>query len=144
MESIDNTISTISTIPTIPTISTIPNNYDNDKITLEEVYKLETELENIENQYNKQLLTIIKTVQTIFYKKYGSKIQTLEDLQDYINSEQKKGLRLLKRKLQQIFIQADGDFDTTNELDFKTTVDQLLQNYKSDSLPKDNYQIKIF
>lgn len=124
------------------TISTITTNNDNYKLAREEAYKLETELENIEKQYNKQLLTIIKKAQTNFYQKYGSKIQTLEDLQDYINSEQKKGQRHLKRKLQQIFIQTGGDLDSTNEEVFRNTADELLNNYKQNYLPEDNYQIR--
>lgn len=123
-------------------ISTITTNNDNYKLAREEAYKLETELENIEKQYNKQLVTIIKKAQNNFYQKYGSKIQTLEDLQDYINSEQKKGQRQLKRKLQQILIQTGGDLDSTNEQDFRNTADELLNNYKQNYLPEDNYQMK--
>jgi len=124
------------------TITNNTTNNENYKLNVEEAYKLETQLENIENQYNKQLLNIIKDTQTFFYKKYGSKIQTLEDLLDYINSEQKKGPRQLKRKLQNIFMQTGGEFDSINEQDFKNTADELLNNYKRDYFPEDNFQIK--
>ena len=124
------------------TNNTITTNNENYNLSGEEAYKLKTQLENIENQYNKQLLTIIKQVQTNFYKKYGSKIQTLEDLPEYINSEQKQGQKQLKNKLQHIFIQTGGEFDSINEQDFKNTANELLNNYKREYLPEDNFQIK--
>ena len=124
------------------TNNNITTNNDNFKLTNENVSKLENQLENIETQYNKLLLTIIKQTQTNFYKKYGYKNHTLEDLPDYINSEQQKGTRILKRKLQYIFMQSGGDFDSTNEKDFTNTADELLNNYKHDFLPEDNYSVK--
>ena len=122
--------------------NTITTNNDNFKLTNDEISKLETQLENIENQYNKLLLTIINKTQTNFYQKYGYKIQTLEDLPDYINSEQQKGTRILKRRLHNIFMMSGGDFDSTNEDDFTNTADELLNNYKHEYLLEDNYPVK--
>lgn len=118
----------------------LSNNKTNYNNAREEAYKLEVELETIEKKYNEQILEIIKKAQKSFYQKYGSKIQSLDDLQDYIDSEQSKGQRQLKRKLQNLFIQSDGSMNDDNELEFKNTAQELLNNYKNEYHPKDNYQ----
>ena len=125
-------------------VSTINNNLNKKQYSKarDEAYELENELENIEKQYNKQILNIIKKAQHTFQKNYGSKIQALEDLQEYIDTEQIKGRRKLKKQLQNLYLQTGGEYNEEEFNNFQSIADKLLENYKDEYYPQDNYQKK--
>ena len=72
----------------------------------EKAYNLENEIESGEKEYKEHILQIIHKIQSEYYKKYGTKIDELQDLLDAIEQYQNKGyLDFLLGKIIQIWCQ---------------------------------------
>lgn len=108
-------------------------------------YNLETEIEDGEKQYKENVMQIIHKIQTEYYKKYGAKIEELQDLMDAIEQYQNKGYRQLKRQLQKLYLEdmsgGGGDYEDKQKL-MKERSKQLYEQYREKYCPKDNFQKK--
>jgi hypothetical protein len=110
----------------------------------EKAFQLETTIETAQKQYAKQLSQIIKKLQRQFYQQYGATIQELEDLEDGISNIQYKGLKTLKRRLTQLYLESSDDQigGGGQEQEIRKKAKQLYQDYKATYQPHDNYQKK--
>lgn len=113
----------------------------------EKAYQLETELEESEKQYKKQLSEIIRKMQIKFYQNYGKKIQQLDELEDAIQTYKSRGIKDLKKQLNNIYIEhlMEGGGGLEIDDDKKYIEDKakiLLDTYKQKFNPDDNYQKK--
>ena len=108
-------------------------------------YNLETEIEDGEKQYKENVMQIIHKIQTEYYKKYGGKIEELQDLMDAIEQYQNKGYRQLKRQLQKLYLEdmsgGGGNYEDKQKL-MKDRSKQLYEQYREKYCPKDNFQKK--
>ncbi len=108
-------------------------------------YNLENEIEDGEKQYKEHVMQIIHKIQSEYYKKYGAKIDELQDLMDAIEQYQNKGYRQLKRQLQKLYLEdmsgGDGNYEEKQKL-MKDRSKQLYEQYREKYCPQDNFQKK--
>ena len=108
-------------------------------------YNLENEIEDGEKQYKEHLMQIIHKIQSEYYKKYGAKIDELQDLMDAIDQYQNKGYRQLKRQLQKLYLEdmsgEGGNYEDKQKL-MKDRSKQLYEQYREKYCPQDNFQKK--
>ena len=108
-------------------------------------YNLENEIEDGEKQYKEHVMQIIHKIQSEYYKKYGAKIDELQDLMDAIDQYQNKGYRQLKRQLQKLYLEdmagGNGNYEEKQKL-MKDRSKQLYEQYREKYCPQDNFQKK--
>lgn len=108
-------------------------------------YNLENEIEDGEKQYKEHVMQIIHKIQSEYYKKYGAKIDELQDLMDAIEQYQNKGYRQLKRQLQKLYLEdmsgEKGNYEDKQKL-MKDRSKQLYEQYREKYCPQDNFQKK--
>lgn len=108
-------------------------------------YNLESEIEDGEKQYKEHVMQIIHKIQSEYYKKYGAKIDELQDLMDAIDQYQNKGYRQLKRQLQKLYLEdmsgEGGNYEDKQKL-MKDRSKQLYEQYREKYCPQDNFQKK--
>lgn len=108
-------------------------------------YNLENEIEDGEKQYKEHVMQIIHKIQSEYYKKYGAKIDELQDLMDAIDQYQNKGYRQLKRQLQKLYLEdmsgEGGNYEDKQKL-MKDRSKQLYEQYREKYCPQDNFQKK--
>ncbi len=111
----------------------------------EKAYNLENEIESGEKEYKEHILQIIHKIQSEYYKKYGTKIDELQDLLDAIEQYQNKGYRQLKKQLQKMYLEdmagGGGDYSQKQKV-MKERSKQLYDQYREKYCPQDNYQRK--
>ena len=73
-------------------------------------------------------------------KKNGKKLQELEDLQEVIVSYKSRGLKNLRRDIQNLYVEEMSGGGDINSLEDKAKV--LYKTYKLKYTPDDNYQKK--
>lgn len=100
---------------------------------------IEKELDQAQSEYQKEVRRIIQQVQAKFLRKYGSRIQELEDLQEAIEAYKAKGLKQLKRNLQQLYITEMEDTHA-NEENIQQKAKELYNTYRDAYCPPDEYQ----
>lgn len=109
----------------------------------EKAYNLETEIESGEKQYKEHVMQIIQKIQSEYYRKYGSKIEELQDLMEAIDQYQHKGYRQLKRQLQKMYLE-DMAGGGVNYMEQKKLMKErskyLYEQYREKYCPQDNYQ----
>ena len=97
-------------------------------------YNLENEIEDGEKKYKEHVMQIIHKIQSEYYKKYGAKIDELQDLMDAIDQYQNKGYRQLKRQLQKLYLEdmagGNGNYEEKQKCikeEFKQILELLRQ-----------------
>ena len=84
-------------------------------------------------------------IQSEYYKKYGHKIEELQDLMDAIEQYQNKGYRHLKRQLQKLYLEdvsQEGLSYEDKKAIMKEKSKRLYEQYKEKYCPQDDFQRK--
>ena len=109
----------------------------------EKAHNLENEIEDGEKQYKEHVMQIILKIQSEYYKKYGSKIEELQDLMDAIEQYQNKGYRQLKKQLQRLYLEdmtgGGGSYEEKKKF-MKEKSKDLYYQYREKYCPQDNFQ----
>lgn len=108
-------------------------------------HNLENEIENGEHQYKEHVMQIILKIQSEYYKKYGSKIEELQDLMEAIEQYQNKGYRQLKKQLQKLYLEdmtgGGGNYEEKKKK-MKERSKLLYTQYREKYCPQDDFQKK--
>lgn len=111
----------------------------------DKAHNLENEIEAGEKEYKEHVMNIILKIQSEYYKKYGGKIEELQDLMDAIEQYQNKGYRQLKRQLQKLYLEdmagGGGSYEEKKK-NMKNRSRQLYNQYREKYCPQDSFQKK--
>ena len=124
----------------------INNSVDNKYLQVRaKAHDLENEIENGESQYKEHVMQMILKIQSEYYKKYGSKIEELQDLMEAIEQYQNKGYRQLKKQLQRLYLE-DMSGGGKNYVEIKKKMKErskiLYEQYREKYCPQDDFQKK--
>ena len=124
----------------------ISNSVDNKYLQVRaKAHDLENEIENGETQYKEHVMQMILKIQSEYYKKYGSKIEELQDLMEAIEQYQNKGYRQLKKQLQKLYLEdmsggAESYGDIKKKMKERSKI--LYEQYREKYCPQDDFQKK--
>lgn len=124
----------------------ISNSVDNKYLQVRaKAHNLESEIETGEQQYKEHVMQIILKIQSEYYKKYGSKIEELQDLMEAIEQYQNKGYRQLKKQLQKLYLEdmsGGGGTYEEKKKNMKERSKVLYNQYREKYCPQDDFQKK--